>query len=367
MNFRTCVSSLFCLLSVFFSACLQEKLPLEPRQILQKIKILQPLDRQIIEFGDPIEIEVMGDDANINRLQLFVNNRLLFESTTGYIQLQFDRGIHYRPGSMQIKVLAISNDMEIGVNSVTISIVSETIPVYTPDILHIFNHDSLSFTQGLVYENGYFYESGGLYGQSSLRKTIVETGEVVQIQYLSNNYFAEGLALWQNQLIQLTWREKTGFVYDKSTFDTLQTFSYNTEGWGLTTDETRLIMSDGTSVLFFLHPQSYNLLFSRAVTAEDMPVTNLNELEYIQGDLFANIWRATYIARIDITNGQVIAWLDLDSLSGLNTRGVLNGVAYDPQTDYLFITGKQWSSVYQIDLLPQKNVMLKGREAYVQN
>jgi glutamine cyclotransferase len=366
MNFPNRVYIFLLLLPFLFFSCTQDQLPSEPVQI-QQINISRPFNEEIIEFGDPVIIEAKGDDANIDRLQLYINKRLLLESDNGFIQFQLDRGIHYRPGTNQIRVLATSGETDIDADSVSFSITSEHIPVYTPDIQQVFNHDSLSFTQGLVYENGYFYESGGLYGQSSLRKTIVETGQILQIYYLANNYFAEGLALWQNQLIQLTWREKTGFVYDKLTFDTLNTFSYDTEGWGLTNDESKLIMSDGTSVLYFLHPQSYQVLFTRAVTADELPVTNLNELECIQDDLFANIWRSTNIARIDLTNGQVIAWLDLHVLADINTRGVLNGIAYDRQLDRLFVTGKQWSRLYQIDLIPQKYMHVKGGSDYVQN
>lgn len=226
----------------------------------------------------------------------------------------------------------------------------------TYEVIQAYPHDPRSFTQGLVYEDGGFYESAGLYGQSSLRKVDLETGEVLQQVGLSESYFAEGLTDWEDKLIQLTWREHSGFVYDKESFSQVGAFEYATEGWGLTQDGERLIMSDGTATLTFLDPVTFEVLDTITVMDQGEAVVNLNELEWIWGQVFANIWQTDDVVRIDPETGEVLGWIDLSGLLPEEERGpdtnVLNGIAFDPDDNRLFVTGKLWPKLYEIRLVP---------------
>jgi glutamine cyclotransferase len=230
-------------------------------------------------------------------------------------------------------------------------------PVYGFRVVRSFPHDPKAFTQGLIYDKGLFYESTGLNGASSLREVEPETGKVRRILSLDAQYFAEGLTLWRDRLIQLTWRSHKGLVYDKRTFRMIREFRYNTEGWGLTHDKRNLILSDGTATLYFLDPDTFRPVRALNVTDQGEPVTNLNELEFIKGEIYANVWQTPRIARISPRTGKVRAWIDLSGLplpeDTSDSIDVLNGIAYDPKTDRLFVTGKLWPRIYQIELTKQ--------------
>ena len=230
------------------------------------------------------------------------------------------------------------------------------IPTYSYRVVHSFPHDPTAFTQGLLYDNGFLYESTGQYGQSSLRKVELETGAVVQLHQLDDRFFGEGLALFGNRLLQLTWRANKGFAYRLDSFEPLAEFAYPTEGWGLTYDGELLVMSDGSATLYFRDPFTFAEVSRITVAAHDNPVSQLNELEWVAGEIFANIWQTDTIARIDPATGQVSGWIDLTGLlSDADRRGsnaeVLNGIAYDPEGERLFVTGKRWPKLYQIELI----------------
>jgi len=228
----------------------------------------------------------------------------------------------------------------------------DSLPVYGYNVINAFPHDSNAFTQGLIYENDALYEGTGFYAQSTLRKVGLMTGSVLKIHYLDNSYFGEGITMWHDTIIQLTWREHTGFVYiEQDTFQVVDSFNYSTEGWGLTHDDTCLIMSDGTSRIYYLDPHTYVEVGYIDVEAEGIPVTYLNELEYIQGNIYANVWYCDSIAIIDPQTGNVTAWLDLSALSS-GQPNVLNGIAYDCDSVRLFVTGKLWSTLYEIEVEP---------------
>ena len=218
-----------------------------------------------------------------------------------------------------------------------------------------FPHDPQAFTQGLIFHEGYLYESTGLRGRSSLRKVDLVSGEVLQKVDLDDPFFAEGLTLWDETLVQLTWQEQTGFIYDLHDFTLVDTFSYSTEGWGLTHDGTNLIMSDGTSFLFFLDPHTLNVVRMVEVSEKGTPVIRINELEYVLGEVFANVWQTNTIVRIDRQTGEVLGWIDLEGLLPADndpvTVSVLNGIAYDATHDRLFVTGKLWPYIFEIALL----------------
>ncbi len=230
----------------------------------------------------------------------------------------------------------------------------QQIPTYGYKIVKAYPHDPFAFTQGLVYENGVLYEGTGLYGQSTLRMVELETGRVLKIRQLEPQYFGEGIALWQEQIVQLTWREQKGFIYHKASFDLLKEFSYATEGWGITHDGKKLIMSDGSANLYFLDPQTLREIGRITVTENERPVARLNELEYVKGEVYANVWMTDRIAIISLETGRVKAWIDLTGLLKAEDRkgseDVLNGIAYDRQGDRLFVTGKLWPKLFHIEL-----------------
>jgi glutamine cyclotransferase len=232
---------------------------------------------------------------------------------------------------------------------------SDVIPVYSYNIVNTYPHDRDAFTEGLVFENGVLYEGTGLLEHSTLRRVELETGDILQIRELSDQFFGEGITIYGDKIIQLTWQSNIGFVYDKNSFELLQEFNYSTEGWGITHDGTRLIMSDGTSTLHFLDPQTFEEIGHLEVFDNDGPVTRLNELEYVQGEIYANVWQTDRIARIAPETGRVVGWVDLGGLLTAEDRSepvdVLNGIAYDAETDRLFVTGKLWPKLFEIELV----------------
>ena len=228
-------------------------------------------------------------------------------------------------------------------------------PVHGFTVVQSFPHDPAAFTQGLVYADGEFFESTGLHGESSVRRVDVATGRVLQHRAVEARYFAEGLALVGDALIQLTWQQNTGLVYDRATFALRQTFSYATEGWGLAYDpKGGLVLSDGSDRLSFLDPQTYGVIRTVRIADAGRPVTQLNELEWIEGEVWANVWGTDRIARISPLTGVVSSWVDLTSLWPRERRtpaaDVLNGIAYDPAAKRIFVTGKKWPLVYEIEV-----------------
>jgi glutamine cyclotransferase len=223
-------------------------------------------------------------------------------------------------------------------------------------IVHAYPHDSQAFTQGLIFVDGHLYESTGLKGKSSLRMLDLATGKVLQKYDLPVDYFGEGLTDWGSTLIQLTWKEHTGFVYDRFSFSVLRTFQYEGEGWGLTHDETQLILSDGTSHLRFLDPKSFKETRRLRVYDEaGHPIEKLNELEYLHGEIYANIWETNEIVRISPRTGKILGRIDLSGIIDKRTLAspdaVLNGIAYDSIADRLFVTGKQWPKLFEIKVV----------------
>ena len=229
------------------------------------------------------------------------------------------------------------------------------VPVYRVDIVHIYPHDPSAFTEGLFYLNGFLYESTGLEAHSTIRKVRIETGAVVQKLDIPAQYFGEGIVNWGGRLISLTWKSHVGFVFDLATFKLQKEFHYEGEGWALTQDGKQLIMSDGTSELRFINPNTLKETNRIQVTLEGKPVLNVNELEWVKGEIFANLWGTNWIARIDPRSGQVVGLINLAGLLSPSDKvqgpdSVLNGIAYDAKGDRLFVTGKNWPKLLEIRL-----------------
>lgn len=231
---------------------------------------------------------------------------------------------------------------------------SKDIPTLRYEVINTFHHDPAAFTQGLVYRDGYLLESTGQYGESSLRKVDLKTGRILKKADVPRLYFAEGMTFFQGKIYQLTWTTHKGFIYDPETFELQGEFAFDGEGWGLTHDEESLILSDGTNQIRFLDPTTFEVKRTVSVVDKGRPLRNLNELEYVRGEIYANIWHSDRIVRIDPRSGEIVGWIDLVGLlPSAERRGeeaVLNGIAYDETTDRLFVTGKLWPKLFEIRL-----------------
>jgi glutaminyl-peptide cyclotransferase len=229
-------------------------------------------------------------------------------------------------------------------------------PEYTYKVVHAYPHDPTAFTQGLEYHDGFLYEGTGREGHSTLRRVALETGKVLQRIDLAPNYFGEGITVINGRVVQLTYKSQAGFVYDRANFRLLRNFTYSGEGWGLTNDGSTIYMSDGSAQIRFWDPQTLQERKRITVREGGRAIDNLNELEWVHGEIYANIWQTNRIARISPTDGHVIAWIDLtglltpEELAGVD---VLNGIAYDAAHDRLFVTGKLWPKLFEIKIAPK--------------
>lgn len=234
----------------------------------------------------------------------------------------------------------------------TTSVSPHTVPDCTYDVVNSWPHDTKAFTQGLVFYQGSLYESTGKYGSSSLRKVDLQSGKIKKKIDVDAQSFAEGIAIYQGKIYQLTWTEHKAFVYDLKSFRLEGELTYEGEGWGLTHDEHQLIMSDGTNQLRFLDSATFKATRTISVYDNDEPLMDLNELEYVKGEIYANVWKSDRIARIDPRNGNLLGWIDLKGLLPSGERpsseDVLNGIAYDETEDRLFVTGKRWPKIFEI-------------------
>ena len=242
----------------------------------------------------------------------------------------------------------------------------ETITYYGYEVVNTYPHDAGAFTQGLLFHDGFLYEGTGLHGESSIRKVDLETGEVLRQRDLSSAYFGEGIAVHNDRLIQLTWKSQVGFVYRLDDFEPLGDFSYLGEGWGLTHDGKRFIMSDGTTRLRFLDLRTFRATGQVHVRYGDRPVRNINELEFIDGLVYANIWKEDRVAMIDPDSGYVTGWVDLSGLltpAEARSADVLNGIAWDEAGRRLFVTGKRWPKLFEIRLVEKETRPYPGSAA----
>ena len=229
---------------------------------------------------------------------------------------------------------------------------AKQVPVYRFEVVNAWPHDPKAFTQGLVFHDGALLESTGQYGESSLRKVELKTGRVLKRRDVPPRYFAEGLTLFRGKLYQLTWQENKGFICDPESLEVQGEFYFDGEGWGLTHDGESLILSDGTNQIRFLDPETFKVRRTVSVFDRGRPLRDINELEFVKGEIYANVWHTDKIARIDPRTGALLGWIDLTGLLPPSERGdseaVLNGIAYDEAGDRLFVTGKLWPKLFEV-------------------
>lgn len=321
-----------------------------------KIKIeISPAEKGKYVIGNKIEITVsFPDSIKADSVNILANNKQIASFTKPPYKYTWQTtttkvGTNLITAVLNIKGLKYKN-------SSSIKLLSDVEPTkYTYKVIKSYPHDIHAYTQGLFIDNGVLYEATGLEGESTLRITQLENGQVVQSFTVPDRIFGEGITLFNNKIIQLSWRNHIGFVYDKKSFDVLEKFNYPTEGWGLTNDGQKLIMSDGTEKLYFLETQSYSKIDEIEVYDNKGEVLYLNELEYIDGQIYANVYQTDKIAIIDLKTGKVTAWIDLKGILSEDDRtketDVLNGIAYDGKKKKLFVTGKRWSKLFEIQLI----------------
>lgn len=316
------------------------------------IEVLSPADNASFICSDKITFSVTqaAGSVKIDSVQLWVGGSR--KSTLYELPASVELDPTGKPGRLALRVVAFSPVSKPQTVSLFVSLLSDIAPVtYRYKVVKSYPHDRRAYTQGLVYDEGYFYEGTGQQGQSTLRKVEVETGKVISEVNLDGSLFGEGVALLDDRIYQLTWTTKVGFVYDKKTLNQLNKIYYQTQGWGLTTMDNKLVMSDGTNVIRFLDAD-FNVLSSVEVWDNKGIVDNLNELEMIEGEIWANIWQTDHIARIDPMSGKVLGYVELANILPREDRSqetdVLNGIAWDAANKRLFVTGKYWPRLFEI-------------------
>lgn len=314
-------------------------------------------EKNVVVKGGEIKAS-FSTKENIDSVQFFVNDSLLLTSTgqDQVITISTENLNHF--GLNYLKAKVYKNGALTSFADRFVLFPNQEPKWYTYRIKKIYPHDVRAYTQGLVYQDNILYESTGLKGESSIRKVKLETGEVIQSYTIDPDVFGEGLAIWGDSIVQITWQSHRGFVYNKQSFQKIGEFTYSTEGWGLTHDGKNLIMSDGTNHLYFLNPQNFAVVHTLEVYDNKGPVSLLNELEFVKGKIYANIYTKDIIAIINPTSGMVEAYIDMKGLLPPADRkpgvDVLNGIAYDKELDRLFVTGKNWPKLFWIELVPKQ-------------
>ncbi len=304
-----------------------------------------------IQVNKSLKISVKEkNDKPIDSVQYFINGRLIADHNAVDIS-------DFKLGKQALSATVFYMGEQRKINNTIYFMAIKPPVVYNYEIINEYPHDKKAFTQGFEYYNGFFYESTGQYGQSSLRKVEVETGKIIKKIDIDKQYFAEGMTIFKNKIYQLTWRKNKGFVYDLETFKLEKTFAYeqSKEGWGLTHNNKNLIKTDGTERMWFLDPETLKEVSYIETYTNSRKAENLNELEFVNGKIYANLWQKNSILIVDPTSGAIEGIVNLKGLqSKAGQKGednVLNGIAYDEENDRLFVTGKKWAKVFEIKLV----------------
>jgi glutaminyl-peptide cyclotransferase len=330
----------------------------ETGQPLKIINIISPEEGRSYEAGDNIKIsfEPETPESVPDSVTVYFNGILVATIIDSPWSFSYQSDVESKMGRASIKLIAFFKNNNPQTITRFIKIFSNIVPkIYHYKVINVYPHDKEAYTQGLVYDGNYLYEGTGIIGMSDLRKVELKTGNIIKQQKIEDQLFGEGIAILGEKIFQITWTSKVGFVYDKSTFKLINKIYYQTEGWGLSAYKDKLVMSDGSNVIYFFEPGLFTVVSSIEVYDNEKPVNSLNELEVINGEIWANIYQTDLIARIDPNTGKVLSYVDLTGIlpqadRDLNTE-VLNGIAWDPELNRIFVTGKHWSKLFEIRLI----------------
>jgi glutaminyl-peptide cyclotransferase len=326
--------------------------------LIDYLNIESPANGQFLTPGNvnTISLKKLSNEAAFDSFRVFAAGQRLFSKNNLDLNLPWNtKGL--APGNKTISLEVFEKGNLVQNKTISVFLLSDIKPIqYTYRIIKTYPHDKQAYTQGLIYENGLLYESTGEYGQSSMRKVKLATGEVLSNVTVANVYFAEGLALFNNKFYQLTWREHTGFIYDKNTLRLLDKFSFPySEGWGLTFDGKHFIMSNGSSTFYFINPADFSEAGCIEIVSNKKPYTYVNEMEYINGQVYANIYQTNEIIIFDPLTGKVLGEIDFSGLLKEEDKqpnlDVLNGIAFNPENKHLYITGKNWPKLFEVELV----------------
>ena len=321
------------------------------------INIITPEAGSTFSSGQTIKIEFQPDNPKVvlDSVVFYYEGKRVTALKKSPWLYNYKSDVSGKTGNVSLKLIAYSGSNKPQVITRFITLKSDITPkVYGYVVVNVFPHDINAYTQGLVYDGNVLYEGTGITGQSDLRKVEFGTGKVLKQLKIDNQYFGEGIAILNDKIYQLTWQSRVGFVYKKETFERINKFNYQTEGWGLSVYNDKLVMSDGTNILYFIDPELFTVVSSIEVYDNNGLVDKLNELEVIDGEIWANIYMTNRIARIDPKTGKVIAYIDLSGIlpdaDRVATTDVLNGIAWDSKTNRIFVTGKYWPKMFEIRL-----------------
>jgi glutamine cyclotransferase len=319
------------------------------------IKMVSPSENEEYRLKDEVKVTLIPEsrEKSFDSVKVFFDGKAVAVLTSAPWECSVGSSYTCQTGRKSVKAVAYSTEDTRSLTRFVI-IYSDVVPKrYSYKLIHTYPHDSEAFTQGLFYDNGILYEGTGQETGSSLREVELETGRVIRQHNLDPSLFGEGITLYKDRIYQVTWTSKVGFVYNKSDFRLINRIFYQTEGWGLTTINDRIVMSDGTNILYFHEPEMFDAVSRIEVYDNEKKVGQLNELEYIDGEIWANIWQTDLIARIDPITGRVNSYVNLSSIFPDSKRrevnaDVLNGIAWDSQSGHIFVTGKRWPKLYEI-------------------
>lgn len=332
----------------------------EKTKYVNSIRLTSPEKNKLYDFHEEIVIAFENKDRfPVDSAEIYVNGKKVARLDSGVYRYTYPIPAQ-KAGTTTVKVVASHPNQRKGVATVSIRVKPDKAPqLYKYQVVHSFPHDPRAYTQGLIYHKGYLYEGTGQYGESSLRKTDIQTGKTLSLLSLEDQLFGEGITIYKDKIYQLTWQSRKGFVYDLNTFSLASTFTYNTQGWGLTTVGDSLVMSDGSHKLYYLSPTTFNILREVEVYDHQGEVTQLNELEYVDGQIWANVWLTDRIIAINPQTGAVEREVNLGDIlppaekAKLNKNDeVLNGIAYRPEQGTFYVTGKRWQKMFEIQIIP---------------
>jgi len=354
---------IYSIITIFFlvtNACKsdkqQEKKEIKPGEVTKRVSVIEvksPRAGELFTLGEMVKVDIALKDIEQSIDSMIIQT----ENTQATL---FTENLNYswktqnlKTGNNTLHISAYTGGKKIDTYSLKLRFKSDIKPdLYECRIVNTYPHDTKAYTQGLFYDSGIIYEGTGQKGESSLRKVVLETGELIQSLSLPAKYFGEGITAFGDKIIQLTWTSQTGFVYDKESFTLINTLQYPTQGWGITTDGKKLIMSDGSQTIYFLEPEYFSEIGRIEVYDHEGPVRNLNELEYIDGLVYANIFLTEEMIAFDPQTGKVVKRIDCRKVIPDGYRNerdnVLNGIAYDKKKDRIFITGKRWPHLYEV-------------------